>query len=87
MYHFYQILPLNIYLRRGNINSFLKKKYTTGIDIRGYKLLDNELNSGNRIKDYRLDILLEKENHLISIEMNQYVYPIFILRMKLTYIV
>ena len=50
-------------------------KYTTGIDIRGYKLLDNELNSGNRIKDYRLDILLEKENHLISIEMNQYVYP------------
>ena len=46
--------------------------YVTGIDISEYKLIDQELNSGNDIKDYRLDILLEKDNQLINIEMNKY---------------
>lgn len=32
----------------------------TGIDINGYTLIDNEINSGNNKKDYRLDILLKK---------------------------
>ena len=51
-------------------------KYITGIDIKGYHLVDNELNIGNnKRKDYRLDILLEKDNHLISIEMNRFLYP------------
>ena len=50
-------------------------KYITNIDIEGYKLLDNELNTGNMTKDYRLDILLEKGNDLISVEMNQFVGP------------
>ena len=44
---------------------------TTGIDIKDYKLIDQELNIGNKVKDYRLDLLLEKDNQLISIEMNQ----------------
>ena len=43
----------------------------TGINLEGYKLIDNELNTGNRLKDYRLDLLLEKDNDLVSIEMNQ----------------
>ena len=47
--------------------------YVTGIDITEYKLIDQELNSGNDLKDYRLDILLEKENNIINIEMNKYV--------------
>ena len=45
--------------------------YATGVDIEGYTLYDNELNSGNKIKDYRLDILLRKGDNVISIEMNK----------------
>ena len=44
----------------------------TGMDIKDYKLIDNELNSGNDRKDYRLDLLFEKDNQLVSIEMNRY---------------
>ena len=43
----------------------------TGIDLSSYKLIDNELNTGNMIKDYRLDLLFEKDNNIVSIEMNQ----------------
>ncbi len=43
---------------------------TTKIDISRYKLIDQELNSGNKKKDYRLDILLEKEDTIINIELN-----------------
>lgn len=43
----------------------------TGINLEGYKLIDNELNTGNFIKDYRLDLLFEKDNELVIIEMNQ----------------
>ena len=28
-------------------------KYKTGINLEGYKLIDNELNTGNKVKDYR----------------------------------
>ena len=45
--------------------------HTTGLDITEYELYDNELNSGNNKKDYRLDILLKnKDADYIVIEMN-----------------
>ena len=46
-------------------------KSLTGIDLDGYELIDNELNTGSMIKDYRLDLLLRKGNNLVSIEMNR----------------
>ena len=49
-------------------------KYLTGIDLRGYKLIDNELNSGNKVKDYRTDLIFEKGKHLVNLELNQFVY-------------
>ena len=42
----------------------------TGIDLDGYKLIDNEKNSGSKYKDYRLDLLFEKDNDLVVVEMN-----------------
>ena len=44
--------------------------YITNIDTKNFKLIDNELNSGNFNKDYRLDILLKKESSTINVEMN-----------------
>ena len=44
--------------------------HTTGIDLSEYELYDNELNSGNKKKDYRLDLLLKNNNDYIVIEMN-----------------
>ena len=49
-------------------------KYLTGIDLKGYKLIDNELNSGNKVKDYRTDLIFEKGKHLVNLELNQFVY-------------
>ena len=31
----------------------------TGVDIKDYTLIDTELNTGNQVKDYRLDIRRE----------------------------
>ena len=45
-------------------------KLTTNIDIKEYELYDNEINSGSKGKDYRLDILLKKDRDFIIIEMN-----------------
>ena len=42
----------------------------TDINLDGYKLIDNELNSGSKYKDYRLDLLFEKDDELIVVEMN-----------------
>jgi len=42
----------------------------TGIDLYDYKLIDNESNSGGKYKDYRLDLLFEKDNELVVVEMN-----------------
>lgn len=33
----------------------------TNIDLSEYELMDNEINSGNQLKDFRLDIVLRKE--------------------------
>ena len=42
----------------------------TGIDLKYYKLIDSEKNTGSKNKDYRLDLLFEKENELVVVEMN-----------------
>ena len=49
-------------------------KSIIGIDIYDFKLYDAELNSGNKKRDYRLDILLVSDlvDIVISIEMNQF---------------
>ena len=52
---------------------FFKKviKSTTNVDISDYELYNNEINSGNIARDYRLDILLKKDYDFILIEMNK----------------
>ena len=49
-------------------------KYKTGINLEGYKLIDNELNTGNKVKDYRTDLIFEKGKKLVNLELNQYVH-------------
>ena len=46
-------------------------KLTINVDISEYELYNNEINSGNIARDYRLDILLKKNNDFIIIEMNK----------------
>ena len=47
-----------------------KKEYLTNIDLTNYTIVDAELNSGNKIKDYRLDLLLNNGDILVNIEVN-----------------
>ena len=42
-----------------------------GIDLSNYKIIDNELNSGNKRKDYRLDLLLEEGDIIVNVEINK----------------
>ena len=49
-------------------------RFLTGIDLRRYTAIDNELNTGNKVKDYRADTIFLKRNTLINIEFNQFVY-------------
>ena len=44
---------------------------TTGIDLSDYTLIDQELNTGNHIKDYRLDLLLEEGDIIVNVEINK----------------
>ena len=46
-------------------------KYYFKIDLEGYELYDNEINSGAFARDYRLDILLKKDRDFIIVEMNK----------------
>jgi len=57
---------------RGWINNIIKQKFN--IDLDDYELIDNELNTGNMIKDYRLDLCLKKNDLVVVIEMNQDYY-------------
>ncbi len=47
----------------------------TGIDLNDYTLIDQELNTGNNIKDYRLDLLFKKDNTIVNLEVNYEVIP------------
>ena len=49
-------------------------RFLTGIDLRRYTAIDNELNTGNKVKDYKADTIFLKRNTLINIEFNQFVY-------------
>ena len=42
----------------------------TGIDLSDYTLINQELNTGNNIKDYRLDLLFKKDNTIVNLEVN-----------------
>lgn len=53
-------------------NHIIKEKF--GLDLSDYVLVDNELNTGNKIKDYRLDLNLQKKNTVVIIEMNNSYY-------------
>lgn len=54
------------------LNEIIKTKFN--LDLSDYTLIDNELNTGNLFKDYRMDITLEKDNTVVIIEMNQDYY-------------
>ena len=49
-------------------------KFTTGIDLKPYTAIDNELNTGNKVKDYRVDTIFLYKNNLVNLEFNQFVY-------------
>ena len=49
-------------------------KFTTGIDLKPYTAIDNELNTGNKVKDYRADTIFFYKNNLVNLEFNQFVY-------------
>jgi predicted transposase/invertase (TIGR01784 family) len=53
-------------------NKIIKDKFN--LDLDNYTLVDNELNTGNKIKDYRLDLNLKKDNNIVIIEMNNSYY-------------
>ena len=43
----------------------------TGVDLSGFNLTSEEDNTGNKIKDYRMDLVLTKDNQIVIIEMNR----------------
>ena len=42
----------------------------TGVDLRNFNLTSEEDNTGNKVKDYRMDLVLNKDNEIVIIEMN-----------------
>ena len=49
-------------------------KFATGIDLKPYTAIDNELNTGNKVKDYRADTIFLNKNKLVNLEFNQFVH-------------
>ena len=49
-------------------------KFVTGIDLKPYTAIDNELNTGNKVKDYRADTVFLNKNKLVNLEFNQFVH-------------
>ena len=43
----------------------------TGVDLRDFNLTSEEDNTGNKVKDYRMDLVLAKDNQIVIIEMNR----------------
>lgn len=50
-------------------------KFKTGVDLKEYQLMDPELNTGNKGKDYRLDLIFINNTNLFNLELNRFVYP------------
>lgn len=44
--------------------------YKTGINLLDLNMIDNELNSGSKVKDYRLDLVFNNEHDNVIIEVN-----------------
>ena len=42
--------------------------HLTKINLTGYEIFDNELNTGNNMKDYRMDLVFKKENNFVIVE-------------------
>ena len=53
-------------------NDIIKDKFN--LDLSDFKLIDNEINTGNKIKDYRMDLVLEKNEIIVIIEINSSYY-------------
>ena len=49
-------------------------RFATGIDLKDYIAIDNELNTGNKVKDYRADTIFLNKNRLVNLEFNQFVH-------------
>ena len=49
-------------------------KFKTGINLKKYKLVDPEMNTGNKVKVYRADLIYEKGKQIINLELNQFIY-------------
>ena len=49
-------------------------KFVTGIDLKPYTAIDNELNTGNKVKDYRADTIFLNKNKIVNLEFNQFVH-------------
>ena len=49
-------------------------KFATGIDLKTYTAIDNELNTGNKVKGYRADTIFLNKNRLVNLEFNQDVH-------------
>ena len=49
-------------------------KFATGIDLKNYIAVDNELNTGNKVKDYRAYTIFLNKNRLVNLEFNQFVH-------------
>ena len=43
----------------------------TGVDLSNYILVDNELNSGSKVKDYRLDLVFNNDKDTVILEINR----------------
>lgn len=57
---------------RSWLENIIKGKFD--FDISNYELIDNEINTGNNVKDYRLDLKLKKDKTIVIIEMNSTYY-------------
>ena len=57
-------------------NSWIREiiEAKTNINLSGYDLSDNEMNSGSKVKDYRTDITLSNKRDNVIIEMNNDYY-------------
>ena len=49
-------------------------RFKTGIDLTKYKLVDAEMNTDNKVNDYRADLIYEKGKQLINLELNQFIH-------------
>ena len=43
-----------------------------GIDLTNYKIYDNEDNTGSLVKDYKMDLVFNKDNDYVIIECNRF---------------